>query len=151
METVHILPAVDGCDDLVGVDVFRKRQLHEDTVHLLIGIQLLYQRQHLRFGNRLRTADGGIPYPYLVCRLGLARHIRHTARVLADKHHHQMRYPAVFLFKFLHSDGHLPLHLHRKFFPAYYHNRLSIYSFRHRNDVQFESIPLAAFPEREPA
>ena len=60
MESVHVFFFVDGGNDAVFVDVIRQRQLHQDAVHALIGIQVSNQRQQFLFGNGSRTQDRGI-------------------------------------------------------------------------------------------
>ena len=39
MESVHVLVRIDGGDDLVGVDLRRQRQLHQNAVDLRVGIE----------------------------------------------------------------------------------------------------------------
>ena len=54
MEPIHILGWIDGRDDFVRIDLLWQRQLHQDAVDLLVGIELGDQIDQLGF-----TGDGG--------------------------------------------------------------------------------------------
>jgi hypothetical protein len=43
VEAIHILGGIDGCEDFRGIGSGGQRQLHEDAVHLGIGVQVAHQ------------------------------------------------------------------------------------------------------------
>ena len=51
METVHILTVVDRFDDLLFRDMFRKRKLHDEAVHIRIVVQFVHLVKKLFFRN----------------------------------------------------------------------------------------------------
>ena len=120
MESVHVFFFVDGGNDAVFVDVIRQRQLHQDAVHALIGIQVGNQRQQLLLGNAGRPQDGGILDSHDLAGLTLAPHIGLAGRVLPYQNHHQMRHAAIFLREQGHLLRHFGLHLGREFFSTDY-------------------------------
>ena len=109
MKAVHVLGLVDRLDHLVLVDMFRQGQLHQNTVHLRVGIQFGDNAEQLRFRNRLRLADRRVANPHLGRRLGLTRHIRHAAGIFAHQNHDQMGHPAVLFAERRHLGGHFGL------------------------------------------
>ena len=54
MEPVHIFLRGNCLDDRLLVDVLRKRELYQDTVHLVIRIELFYQFYQFLLGCLLR-------------------------------------------------------------------------------------------------
>ena len=71
MEPINILRAIDGGNHTVGIDVFRQRQLHQNPVHVGIGIQFSYQAEQLRLRNRLGTPQCRIADAYLAAAFAL--------------------------------------------------------------------------------
>ena len=126
METVHVLRLVDGGDHLLLVDMLRQRQLHQNPVHLRIGVQSGDDSEQLLLGDRLGLADRRVANAHLGRSLGLARHITHAGGVLAHENHHQMRHTPVFRGKVLHLLRHLGLQPGRQLFSADYHIRIII-------------------------
>ena len=57
MQAVDVLDRVDRCDHARLVDPARHRQLDENPVDLVVGVQLRDDREHLLLGGRL-----GQPY-----------------------------------------------------------------------------------------
>ena len=55
VEAVDVLPGIDALDDALGIDVLGQRQLHEDRVHLRIGIEAVDEREKLRFAGVRRA------------------------------------------------------------------------------------------------
>jgi len=60
MEVVDILLFVDGGDHLVLVDMFRKGQLDQNAVHLVVEVQGRDDVQQFGLGNGLGLSDRGI-------------------------------------------------------------------------------------------
>ena len=106
MKTVDVLRLVDGGDHLVLVDVLRKGQLDQNAVHFVIEVQGRDDVQQFGLGDRLRLADRGIADAHLGRCLGLARHITHTAGVLAHEDDHQMGHAPIFRGEGLHLLRH---------------------------------------------
>ena len=57
MEAVDVLPRRDGVGDARLVHVRGERQLDEDPVHLVVGVELPDEREHLRLGRIRVEAD----------------------------------------------------------------------------------------------
>ena len=106
MEAVDILLFVDGGDHLVLVDMFRKGQLDQNAVHLVVEVQGRDDVQQFGLGNGLGLSDRGIADAHLGRSLGLARHIAHAAGVLAHEDDNQMGHTAVFRGEGLHLVRH---------------------------------------------
>ena len=98
MEPVHVLPGIDGLDDRSLVDMVGKRELHQDSVDLGVGVELPDQRQELVLGSLVR--EGVLP--------GMDSHVPggavlHTdvhlgSRVFTHQHRRQpRRHPLLFL------------------------------------------------------
>ena len=86
VETVHVLCRIDCIDHALRVDMLRQRQLHQNAVDAVVGIEPGDQRQELGFADRrrqsflkARNAGGGR-------RLALVADIDLARRVLADQH-----------------------------------------------------------------
>ena len=54
MEAVDVLYRVDRTDDALLVELRRQRQLDEDPVHIIIGVQLGNEREQVLLGDVLR-------------------------------------------------------------------------------------------------
>ena len=91
MEAVDILGRIDGQQHLRGVDVLGQRQLHQDAVHGLVGVEPGDQRQQLGFGRALGQAMIEARHAELGRELALAADIDLARRVLADQHRCQAR------------------------------------------------------------
>ena len=118
MEPIHILRLVDRLDHLRLVDMLRQGQLHQNAVHLRIGIQFGNQPQQLRLRNRLRAADRRVADSDLGRGLRLTRHITHARGIVPHENHHQMGHAPVFCREGLHLLGHFGLQSGRQFFSA---------------------------------
>ena len=106
MEAVDILLFVDGGDHLVLVDMFRKGQLDQNAVHLVVEVQGRDDVQQFGLGNGLGLSDRGIADAHLGRSLGLTRHIAHAAGVLAHEDDNQMGHTAIFRGEGLHLVRH---------------------------------------------
>ena len=109
VEAIHILLLTNPCDHLIRIDMFRQRQLDQNSVHRIVGIEVVDNFQQLLLRNVRRLANRRIQDTDLVGSLRLTRHIGYAARILTDQHHYQMGQPAVFLRECLHLLGHLGL------------------------------------------
>jgi hypothetical protein len=54
MEAVHVLGRVDGLENFFCVDLFRKRKLDEDAVHIVVAIELANEFEHFVRGDGSR-------------------------------------------------------------------------------------------------
>ena len=106
MEAIHVLGLGDGLDHLRLTDLFRKRELDEDAVHGVIGVEfgdLVKKFLLRRVGGHpdcrvLDTHD--IAGPGLISDISLA------AWVVPDEDHYQMRHSAILCRKCGHLLGH---------------------------------------------
>ena len=86
MKAVHILHGVDGEHHAIGLDLLGQRQLHENAVDLLVGVELRDQLEQRILRGRARQAVLDGVHARL---LGLARlvaHVNLARRVIAHEH-----------------------------------------------------------------
>ena len=86
MEAVDVLDRVDGADHAPLVDLAGQRQLHEDAVDRVVGVQLRDELEQLRLARLLRQAQVACLDPDLERRLVLAPDVDVRGRIVADEH-----------------------------------------------------------------
>ena len=57
MESVHVLSWIDTFDDLGLSDVLGQRELNQDAVDSIVGIQLIDAREQFDFTRAMRQID----------------------------------------------------------------------------------------------
>ena len=93
-QPVDVLPRVDRGDHRVLVDLLGERQLDQDPVHLVVGVQLADQ------GEQLVLADRGLQlvvdraHPHLLGLAALVGDVDLRGGVVADEHGGEARRPA---------------------------------------------------------
>ena len=85
MEAVDILVGVDRRDDPLLVDMVGQRQLDEDAVDRIVGVELVDQIDQLLLADRRIAAIFEALHPRLDRRLVLRSDIDLARRVLADE------------------------------------------------------------------
>ena len=85
MEAVDVLRRIDGVEHLLGVDLLRQRQLHQDAVHRRIGVELFDQRHQLGLADAVRQPMIERLHAGFVGRLGLAADIGLARRIVAGQ------------------------------------------------------------------
>ena len=119
METVHILAVIDGLDDLLLGNVLRERQLDDESVYIVILIQLTHLGQQFLFRHiRLVTDERRLETANLAS-LHLIGHIGLASSIVSDQNRRQMRTLASFRYNLSHFGRYFLLHL--------FGNSLSIY------------------------
>ena len=103
MKTVDILFRIDRFDHPLFRDMFRQRQLNDETVHLRIGVQPGDLGKQSLFGRLLGQAKHGRAEAHLAAAFLLMSDIRLARAVVPDQNGRQMRRPV--------SGGHESLHL----------------------------------------
>ena len=88
-EPVHVLVRVEGVDDRGGVDLIGKRQLDEDAVDLVRGVELPNEVEQLVLGDGPLRLAVDRPDPDLLAGLALAAHVDRGRGVVADQHRRQ--------------------------------------------------------------
>ena len=73
MQAVDILDRIDRRDHARLVDRVRQRELDEDSVDLVVGVQLRHDPEHLVLGGRLGQPHVAGPIPASVAALCLSR------------------------------------------------------------------------------
>ena len=63
MEAVDVLDRIDGADDAALVDLRGQRQLDEDAVDRVVGVQLRDEVEQLALGRLLRQAQVSASIP----------------------------------------------------------------------------------------
>ena len=56
VEAVDVLGRIDRVDHALRIDLLRQRQLHQDAVDRVVGVELRDQRQQLGLAGRRRQA-----------------------------------------------------------------------------------------------
>ena len=100
MKAVNILARIDGVDDALRIDMLGQRQLHQDAVDPVVGIEPGDQRQQLGFAGcrrqvLLKALDAGSGR-----RLALVADIDLARRIVADQNSAKSRRDAGFAFSF---------------------------------------------------
>ena len=95
METVNVLGRIDGVEHLLGIDLLRQRQLHQDAVHRRIAVELAHQRQQLVLDHGFGQPVIERPHAGLDRHLGLAADVELACRIVAGEHDRKPRRHAV--------------------------------------------------------
>lgn len=85
VETVHVLPGVDGLDRRVHGNLGREGLLDQDAVDLGIRIQLLDRAEQLLLRRVLGHHEGLVGHAHLLAGLALHLHVELRAGVVADQ------------------------------------------------------------------
>ena len=102
MKAVNILGRRDRIDHQIGIQMIRKRQLHQNAMHRRVIVQLIDQRQKIRFGCvRIQLVLKGI-HPDFDGLLPLRADVDLTCRVFANKDHRKARRQIVICLEFCH-------------------------------------------------
>ena len=111
METIHILTVVDGLDDLLLVDMLGQGQLHDETIDIVVLVQLIDTSQQFSLCDVSLEADErrfettGLAGQHLILHIGL------RTTVVTHEHSCQMGLLAttghdlLYLFGYLSLDG----------------------------------------------
>ena len=75
MEAIDILARVDAVDEAAGVGYAGQRQLHQDAVHLRVGIEPVDQGEQLRFSGARGQVEIECGDAHLVGRAALVAHV----------------------------------------------------------------------------
>ena len=86
VQPVDVLGRIDRRDDGERVEMRRQRQLHEDAVDRVVGVQLGDELHQLVLGRRLGQDMLEADHADLARRLALAAHVDAARRVVADEH-----------------------------------------------------------------
>ena len=109
METIHVLAIVDGLDDLLLIDMFRQGQLYDETIDIVVLVQLIYTCQEFCFCDISLETDEraleatGLTGQYLIL------HIRFRSSVMAHQYGSQMGLLATLSNNLLNLFGNLSL------------------------------------------
>ena len=90
MEAVHVLGGVYCLYDAVCVDVCRQGQLHDEAVHVSIGVEAPNVVEEFVLRDILIKAQYGRLKAYLRTGAGFGGHIGLAAAVVAHYHRHEM-------------------------------------------------------------
>ena len=89
MEAIHVFVGIDGVDNGVGINLVWQRQLHQDSVHIRIRVQLIDQTQQFSFARSVRELMLKGFHAGLERLLALVAHIDLACRILAYQHDRQ--------------------------------------------------------------
>ena len=86
MKAIDVLPRIDGIQHLLGIDLLRQRQLHQDAMHRRVGVELLHQRHQFGLVDAVRQPMIERLHAGFLRRLGLAADIGLARRIVAGQH-----------------------------------------------------------------
>ena len=90
VESVYILAVIYCHGYLLLIDVLRQRKLNDESVNIIILVQLVYALQELFFGNILLITDEGRLESTLLAGQHLVFHIGFAASVVPYEHGYQV-------------------------------------------------------------
>ena len=93
MQAVDVLGRIDALGDLIGIDGFGQRQLHQDAVDRGIGIQAIDQRQQLALRRRRRQVVGKGDHADRVGHPALVAYVDLRCGILANENDGEPRWP----------------------------------------------------------
>ena len=91
METVHILAEVDGFDDFLFGDMAGEGQLHDESVHVLVFVELVHFGQKFLFADSILEAEQGRFKTAGFASQNLVAHVSLAASVMSHEDGSQMR------------------------------------------------------------
>ncbi len=106
-QAVDVLVRIDGGDDGRLLQGRWDRELHQDAVHRLVGVQLADKVQEVLLRNVCRQVMADGVHAHLFALLALALHIDAAGGILADQHHRQPGLQAVRALQLVHLLGDL--------------------------------------------
>jgi hypothetical protein len=105
MKTVHVFRRIDRLDHPLLVDVLRQGQLHQDTVHRRIAVQIGDQRQQFTLAGRGGQLVLEAAHARGDSLLALVAHVYLAGGVTAHQHHGKSGLKIVGSFQSLHFLG----------------------------------------------
>ena len=91
METVDVFRGIDCFEDTLGVDLGRKRELHENAVHLVVAVQAFDERKQLKSGHRGRRRDELARQTEFFASRDFALYVELRSGILADENRSKAR------------------------------------------------------------
>ena len=91
MKSVHVLAIVDGFNDFLLVDVFRQRQLHNESVHIVVGVKTCDSLKQFRLGHIGLIANERRFKSTLLTGFHFVSHIGLASTVVTHKNRSKMR------------------------------------------------------------
>jgi hypothetical protein len=89
VETVDVLVRTDALDHRLGIDVRRQRQLHQDAVDAVVGVEAVDQRQQFVLGRRGRQVVRHADHAGAFAGAFLVAHVDGRGGIVADQNHRQ--------------------------------------------------------------
>jgi len=99
MKSIDVFQRIDGVQNDRLVDLPGQRQLHQDSMHFGIGVELCHQFEELRLGRLRRQRLLRSGHPGLFTPFALAAHINSARRIISDEHDRQVRSHSSFLLE----------------------------------------------------
>jgi len=84
MEAIDVFRRMDALDDLRAADLPGQRQLHQDAIHPLVGVELIDQSEELGLRSQRRQVVGERHDADLFTGATLAAHVHRGGWVIAD-------------------------------------------------------------------
>ena len=116
VETVNVLARVDSLDNLLLRDVAGQGQLHDETVNLRIGVQLVDTCEQLLFGCLFGHTHYGRGETTLVAALLFVRNVSLARSIVTHQNRHQMGRGLTFGYHSLYFGCNLTAHCRSNLF-----------------------------------
>ena len=98
-QAIHILLGQDRLDNLIGIEVFRQRKLHENAVNGGVGVQFADQLEECGLGGFLRQRVLYGVETALLGHLALGVHVSMAGRIVSDDDNRETGLYALFRLK----------------------------------------------------
>ena len=121
VESVHVFARVDGFGHFLFRDVLGQRQLHDESVHIRVGVEPADALEQFGLGGVVFESDQGRLEAALFAGLYLVGHVGFAAAVVTHQHGHKVWLPAS-------GCGHLP-HFVGYFLSDFFRDFLAVYQF----------------------
>ena len=93
VEAVDVLVGIDAVEHPLLVDLPGERELHQDAVDRVLGVELVEQGEELVLGGLGGEPEGAAQHADLGAALDLAAHVGLGGGIVADQHGDELRRP----------------------------------------------------------
>src|SRR5437867_12370220 len=93
MESVHVFCGVNGLQDALGVNLWRKRELNEDAVHVVVAVQIFHNCEQIERAYRGGWRQQRTRPAEVLASGNFALYVDLRSGIFADKHRREARPP----------------------------------------------------------
>ena len=118
MKSIDILARIDGVEHGAGIDLLGQRKLHQDAMHILVGIEFRDQRHQIRLRHVLRQLVIERSHRGIDNGFRFRADIDFARRIVAREHHGKSWHKAVLAFQVSRRAGDFRAQVLRDRFPV---------------------------------